>query len=480
MFVNSLGEVQALDAANGTLLWRYRRDVATEYQGSFNSLHRSFAIFGDNLYLSTSDRHVIALEAKSGRLVWDTEIVPGAIADAVLSAGPFAADGVIIQGVSAGPACPGGCYVVGLDPQTGKELWRFNTVARPGEPGGDQWNGLAPELRTGAASWVAGSYDPDLDLYYFGTGQTYGVSTLLTPGKDGKIGDNDAPYTDSTIALRPRTGKMVWYHQHLPGDVWDLDEVFERTLVTLPVDGKPRQLVLATGKMAILDALDRRDGRYVFSKDFGMTNLVTAIDPATGRRSIDRTRMPVPNRPVFICPSAEGARSWTATAYDPTTQILFVPLQANTCMQLTWLKPAQPTESYGKNDLGWYLDQAPGSDGKFGRIVAVDMNTRKTLWEVNDRALPSSSLLATAGGVVFTGSFDRYFRALDARSGEVLWKTRLNAAPNATPVTYTAEGKQFVAITTGVGGPHASDSDELIQEDAPAAPTTTIMVFGTE
>ncbi len=474
MFVQNAEEVQALDAATGTPLWRYQREIAAEYRGPFYQVQRSFALYGRMVIVATPDRHVVALDMASGKPLWDSEIVPPELPNVLLSSGPSIAGDVIVQGTSFGPFCKGGCYVVGLDPATGRKLWRFDTVAKSGQPG-DSWNGLPPEERTGAAMWVGSSYDPKLDLLYLGTAGTYDASSLLDGGPSTPAKSNAALYTDSTIALRPRTGELVWHHQHFPREVWDLDEAFERTLVTLPVKGAPREAVVSIGKIGILDALDRKDGRYLFSIDLGLQNIVTAIDPRTGRRSIDPAKVPARDKPLMICPSIEGVRNWMATAYNPTTGILYVPV-LEPCMD--FVRTVGDDGQDGKLDIGWIFRPRPGSDGMHGRIQAIDLVNRKLLWSQRSRALPAASLLATAGGVIFTGDTHRSFAAIDDRDGRTLWQTRLNANPSATPVTFTVDGRQYVAVVTGGGGGHDIVTPDMTPEETPGAASTTVWVFG--
>jgi alcohol dehydrogenase (cytochrome c) len=474
MFIHNADEVQALDAATGTLLWRYVRDVEPQYRGPFNMVERSFSMLGTMLYVATPDRHVIALDARTGKLVWDTEIIPPTMQQAGLSSGPYVAGNTIVQGTSMGPFCKGGCYVTGLDPATGKKLWRFDNVAKTGKAG-ETWNGLPPEERTGAATWNGGSYDPDLDLLFFGTAGTYDVSSLLDPGPKGKVGANAALYTNSTIALRPSTGELVWYHQHMPRELWDLDEVFERMLVTVPVDGKERKAVIEIGKMGILDALDRQDGRYLFSVDLGLQNVVTAIDPGTGRRTVDPAKIPARDKPVLICPSVDGVRNWMATAYNPSTRILYVPA-LEVCMD--FVRSVGDDGVDGKLDMGWVFRPRPDTDGKYGRIQAIDLATRKTLWVKRNRPLTSSSLLDTAGGVLFQGDTYRGFGAMDDRTGETLWETRLDGNPSSTPITFSAGGRQYVAVVTGGGGGHDITTPDMTPEEQTPAAATTIWVFG--
>jgi alcohol dehydrogenase (cytochrome c) len=475
IFVSGANQVEALDAADGTLLWHYTRTLPPQYRGGLAALQRNFALYGENIYISTGDRHVVALKAKTGQLVWDHTIVrDGELPGVMLSAGPTAIRGVVIQGTSNGGACKAGCFLVGLDARTGREVWRFNTIARPGQPGGDTWNSAPMDKRYGGAVWTAGSYDPQTDLAYFGVGQTYAAGTLLLPGKSNRIGPNSALYTDSTIALNPETGHLAWYHQHLARDVWDLDEAFERALLTLPINGRTRQLVVTTGKLGILDALDRTTGAYVFSKDFGLQNVVVRIDPGTGQREISPLVQPQANKTISVCPSPEGVRNWMTTAYDPYSHTMYMPME-ETCMNYEW-QPVADSQTPG-SDIGWTVKPRPHSDGNYAHIEAIDLVTRKIVWLRRSRAPLSSSLLYTEGGVLFTGSRDRMFEALDGQSGKTLWKVRLNAAPNSSPIAYEVGGREFLAVVTGGGGPHDSESLEITPEIENSAPSTTLWVF---
>src|SRR5581483_11787958 len=216
--------------------------------------------------------------------------------------------------------------------------------------------------RFGGSVWTAGSYDPDLDLVYFGTGQTYVVSMLLkTPAEPGT---SDALYTDSTLALRPETGELVWYYQHVNREVWDLDWSFEQTLATLNIDGKPRRTVTTGGKVGIFDTLDAATGEYLFSYDAGMQNLITAIDPKTGAKTIAPQFKPEPNVVKDICPSSMGARNWMATSFDAATGIVYVPMN-DACMKYQWLP--------NKNPETIDIYPPPGvdkdSNGKMGRVL---------------------------------------------------------------------------------------------------------------
>ena len=485
LFLTSGNAVQALDAANGDLLWQYVRTLPDEFANGRTSRVKSIGIYQDKLYVPTADGHLIALDAKTGKLVWDHAVLSEAQASMNgqaegvalhMDGGPIIAKGKVIIGASLGLVnSKGGCFIIALDAATGAEVWRFNTVARPGQPGGDSWNGHPVEERFGAGAWTAGSYDPELNLVYFGTGNTYDTATLLEPN-GGKVGPNDGLYTDSTLAIDADTGKLGWYFQHVKRDVWDLDWVFEQSLVTVNVDGKPRKLVVTGGKIALFEGVDRATGQYVFSKDLGLQNLVLSVDPKTGEKTINPAVQPEAGKTKFLCPSPFGARNWPATAFNPQTRILYVPL-VEACMDYTYAPRSAAETAAGGQDAKFALRYRPDADGNFGRVAAIDLDTRKVVWTRRQRAPIASSMLATAGGVVFTGDRDRWFRALDQASGKVLWETRLSASPNASPVTYSVGGEQYVAVVAGGGGPFDGGTGALATEITNPPGGTTLYVF---
>jgi alcohol dehydrogenase (cytochrome c) len=483
LFIESGSTVEALDGAKGDLLWQYVRPLGDELIGGRESTVRGIAIYQDKLYAPTADGHMIALNVKTGKLVWDHQVVvplTGVYAhsnhDFRLDGAPIIARGKVIIGVSLGITNPsGGCFIAGLDARTGDEVWRFNTIARPGQPGGDSWNGAPLEQRFGASVWTGGSYDPKLNLVYFGTGNTYDVGTLLEPHPQ-EGASNNGLYTESTVALDPDTGKLVWYYQHMNRDVWDLDWAFEQLLITLPVRGKLTDLVVSGGKMALFDAVERTNGTYEFSKDLGLQTLVTAIDPNTGKKIIDPKLEPAPNKTEFICPDATGARNWPATSYDPGTHILYVPL-TESCMDYTWVPGSPAQTAAGGLDIRYELRLRPDSDGKMGRLEAVNLETKKVVWMDRQRAPIASAMLATAGGLVFSGAQNRKFTAYDAATGKALWEVGLNATPSSYPITYAVRGKQYVAVVSGGGGPLDASGSSLAPEIDNPAGGTTLWIF---
>jgi alcohol dehydrogenase (cytochrome c) len=486
LFIESANTVEAINGADGSILWQYLRELPEALHNGRDARMRGLAIYGDSLYAPTADGHIVALNAKTGDLRWDHAVVtseqgvhPGQFDGAYfhISGGPLLVHGKVIVGVSLGIDTGGGDFIVGLDAQSGDEKWRFNTIARPGQPGGDSWNGAPVNERYGSGVWSIGSYDPDLNLVYFGTGNTYDVGTLLSLRNRKSVSNNDGLYTDSTVALNADTGKLSWYYQHMNRDVWDLDWAFEQSLITLPVNGKPTKLVVTGGKSAIFDAVDRSDGKYEFSKDLGLQNLVASIDPKTGRKNIKPAFEPKSDRTDIVCPAATGARSWPATAIDPTSGYLYVPLLDNDCMDYSWTERQPDKIAAGGMDVRLVGRPKPGNDGNFGRIEAIDLKTKRVVWSTHQRAPDASSLLATAGGLLFSGARDRQFRAYDAASGAVLWQVGLNASPSSSPATYSVDCVQYLAVVAGGGGAFDAGSRSLTPEIIDPAAGTTLWVF---
>jgi alcohol dehydrogenase (cytochrome c) len=454
IFVHSFGDrVQALDAVTGDLLWHYARQLP---EGARPGVKRNLAIYSGTLLVPTSDSHIVALDSKTGRIVWDHAV--GDFKQYRVSGGPLVAKGKVMLGVTGSSA--GGNYIVALDCATGEEAWRFYTIARLGEPGGDSWNGLPLEKRNGASVWTAGSYDPTLNLVYFGIAQTYDTGPLLHPVNQPGI-TNDGLYTDSTVALNPDTGKLVWHFQHMPNDQWDLDWAFERQLIKLPINGTTRTVAVTAGKEAIYDAVDAATGKYAFSIDLGLQNVVIAIDLKTGAKTINPQVVPGDGEIKMVCPHAGGAKNWIPSSYNPDTKMLYIPL-TESCMDLT--PTPEGKRASLSSGVNWTLRPRPDSDGKYGRFEAINLMTREVVWTQRQRAPQTTGALATAGGIVFAGSMDRFVRAYDDSNGQVLWEMRLNDVPNSCPIAYSVSGRQYIAVVVGGGGAIPATWPPLIPE----------------
>ena len=322
MYLANPGEiVQALDAATGELFWEYRRD-APPPGDSFGGpppgrAHRNIAIYQDKIYLNTADAHVIAVDARTGDEVWDTDVGQGA--GFQYSSGSIIADGKVVSGLTGcGRYRDDTCYIVGLDATTGRELWRTSTIARPGEGGGDSWGDLPVMFRAGSDSWIPGSYDPVTRTLFHGTSQAKPWARAAR-GTDG-----DALYTNSTLALDPDTGAMKWYYQHLPAETLDMDEVFERILV----DYDGQRSVFTMGKMAVLWELALETGRFRSAKDLGYQTFAD-VDTTTGQVTYREGMNPILGEALFWCPSTAGFKSWRAMSYHPGRETFYIPVNLN-------------------------------------------------------------------------------------------------------------------------------------------------------
>lgn len=445
LFAYSFGDVvQAIDAASGDLLWGYQRELFSD--ASPNS-KKGVAIYEDKIIVATSDVHLLALDSKTGKLIWDHEIDTGNETDHTIKAAPMVVNGKAIIGLTGQRAVAGGNLIVAVDLETGTEVWRFYTIARPDATGGNSWNGLPLEERTGGSVWTPGSYDAELNLLYFGPAPTYDTDSLRVLANAPNI-STDALYTNSTIALNADNGELVWHYQHMRNDQLDHDWAFERQIINLPVNGEMRKTIVTGGKEAIFEALDAATGDYLFSIDLDMQNVITEIDSRTGAKTLNPAAIPEPGQVLAglsmngICPDALGARNMQSTSYNPNSGILYIPMQDTCVNNLT-----------GKR---WQKYPNPEENGLWGMVKAVDLKTREVLWTTRQFAPPASGNLTTDGGLLFTGSIDRWFKAVDQRSGEILWQQRLDNSPSSYPITYRVDGKQFVAIATNSGSFYAN------------------------
>lgn len=446
MYIPHLGNiVQAVDATSGDLIWEYRRELEPYIMAEFIKATRHLAIYEDKIILATLDAHIVALDAASGEVAWDHEVADRKFGYRYTS-GPLVFNGKIIAGMSGctTPA-PGGCFITAHDPKDGKELWRVHTIAQPDDPNASTWGQIPPEHRLGSSPWMSGSYDVKNNLTFWGTG---------VPVPYGEVQREDSPitalYTNSTLAIDVDSGEMKWFRQHLSRDNWDMDHVFERYIVDRK-DGR-RTVVGIFSKLGIVWALDSDDGSYLWSRETVYQNVVKGIHPETGEVEIEKKMIPQIGESIGICPSTAGGKNYNAGTYHPETNAIYIP-QNQACNTMT-LKEI----NFDKLEQGMDMHYAavateaypmPGKADALGRIDAISVETGDSLWIYEQRAPWTGALLSTAGGLIMGGDANRRFKALDAKTGELLWEIPLSAAITSYPVTYSVDGRQYVAIAAG-------------------------------
>jgi PQQ-dependent dehydrogenase (methanol/ethanol family) len=444
-------KIVALDAATGKELWSFAR--AYPKGASPGGTKRNIAIYEDRLISTSADGVVFAVNARTGEQAWEVKIT----GPANTSSGPIIANGKIISGRACAPnGGPEGCVIVANDARTGKELWRTWTIAKPGEPGDETWGGLPWDKRQQVGTWMPPSYDPELNLVYIGTSVTGPTPKYLLAGIDKTY-----LYHTSTLALDADTGKIVWYYQHIV-DQWDFDHTFERILVDTVVapdrdavawinpnvkPGEVRKVLTGIpGKTGIVYTLDRRTGEFLWAEPTVKQTVVSSIDGATGKVRMNPADVFThDDQDIDLCPAFTGGKNWMPGAYSPKTGLMYMPLE-NLC---STVKSAGPKN--GEGQLGMRIDYKaylPPGETHVGEVRAISVSTGKTAWKHEQRA-GTMAVVSTGGGLVFNGDAAGGFRALDDKTGAVLWETKLAAAVSGIPITYAAGGKQFVAVATG-------------------------------
>ena len=461
---NTSNTVQALDARTGELIWENRMGPVSKvaYGGT-----RSLAIYHDKVYVATTDAMIHALDARTGKIVWEQAL---GTTNNSNTGGVMVMRGKVLTGLT---GCDNysenNCYISAFDADTGKRDWKFYTTALEGQPGGDTWNGLPNLLRGGGDTWIAGTYDPDLNTTYWGVAQT---KPWFRASR--KTGNASTLYSSSTLALDPDTGKLKWYFQHAPGESLDLDEVFERVLI----DHDGQKTVMTIGKPGILWKLDRVTGKFIAAKETIFQNVFSNIDHKTGavtyRKDIYNQKT---NEWFSSCPGPEGGHDWQATSYDQPDDLLIIPL-SQSCVMIQGHDVEQKLGGGGTAASQKFFFM-PGTHQNMGKLVAYRTSDMKEMWSWQQRSPFLTAVLSTAGGVAFVGDFDRSFKAVDVKTGKIIWQTRLGNTVQGYPVSFSLDGKQYIAVASGLGGGSPQQKPTMLLDEVHRPSTGhQLYVFG--
>jgi alcohol dehydrogenase (cytochrome c) len=436
MYVTNVNEVVALDAGSGRRIWRFQMPRTRGLAGDAAAgINRGVAVAGDRVFMTTDHAHLVALDRHTGERLWDVEMADWRQNYGATSA-PLAVGRLVVSGISGGDEGVRG-FLSAFDQETGREVWRFWTVPKPGEPGSDTWRGR--DIEHGCAStWLTGTYDAELDTLYWPTGNP-------CPDYDGRERQGDNLYSDSLLALDPRTGRLKWHFQYTPHDLWDWDAQQPPLLVDAMWEGRARKLILHANRNGFFYVLDRADGTLLRATPFvKKLTWASRIGP-DGRPVLNPHQTPTPEG-VTVCPAVEGATNWFSTAFDAVRGLYYV--QALEKCTVYSLVPGQ--WEAGKSFYSGTTRNVPGERGE--KILrAIDIATGATRWELPQSGPGNSwgGVLATTSGLVFFGDDSGAFAAVDSSTGQRLWQFQTNALWKASPMTFTFDGRQYIAVAAG-------------------------------
>ena len=442
MFLTHPGNmIQALNATNGKLIWEYKYPYPKDSM-LLGGPTKNIAIYKDKVYMATYDAALIALDIRTGKLLWKN--IKADYKDGYThSSGPIIANGVVISGIN---GCEryieDGCFITGHDPDSGKELWRTSTVALSGDINGSSWGNTPDIFRAGSDTWIAGSYDPELNIFYIGTSQ----AKPWVAASRGMSPNEKALYTNSTLAMNPQTGKILWFFQHIQGETIDMEVGFERILA----DIDDKKLLLTIGKDGILWKLDREKGNFIDLKETINQNIYKKVDRNKGKVVYrDDILLSKIDTPFSACPGIYGGHNWQAVSYDPESYLMVIPLH-QLCADMIgrYVERKEGGGGYGANSRNYKMDN---TNGKVGKLVTIDIKNMEKIWQYEQDAMFLTGSLSTAGGLTFIGDLDRKFMGFDTKTGKLLWDTTLGSALHGFPVTYAVNGKQYIAVQTGMG-----------------------------
>jgi alcohol dehydrogenase (cytochrome c) len=444
MFVATPGnQVLAIEAKSGNLLWRYKRPLPEDLV-PLHPTSRGVALYGDKVYFASADCVLVALDAKTGKEVWTANVDDYKKAY-YMSLAPLIVDGKVILGASGGELGVRG-FVAAMDAETGKGLWKTYTVPAPGEPGSETWPAGGDHYKRGGGSiWVTGTYDPETNLTFWGTGNAapwFG---------DQRPGDN--LYTSSVIALDATTGEIKGHHQYHPNDSWDWDEVSPPIVVNYQRDGRTVKGLINVSRSGYIWHLERTSGKinFVTGQPYVRQNVFKSLDPKTGRPDVDETKKAGVDKTAEFCPSLWGGKDWPPVAFSPRTRLMYIPANENLCSELTGETPKYVVGERFMGVAKNVLKIVAGAD-HVGELQAWNVDTGKKVWTTNLPSFNWGPVLATGGDVLFSGGTnDRMFRAFDAKSGKVLWEFQTISGVTAVPSTFEVDGKQYITVQTGWG-----------------------------
>ncbi len=429
------GDVYALDAETGERLWRYSRQLPPKLIACCGLVNRGLAILGDRLFMATLDAHTIALDRKTGRLLWETELIDYSLGYSGTHA-PLVVKDLVMVGTAGGEYGIRG-FIDAFDVETGERRWRFYTIPGPGEFGNDTWAGDSWK-RGGASVWITPSYDPELNLVYWGTGN---------PGPDwnGDVRLGDNLFSDSVVALDADTGKRRWHYQFTPHDVHDWDATQIMVLLDKPYRGEDRKLLVTANRNGFIYLLDRETGEFLKATQF--VKQTWAVGISEEGRPIRRPGMEPSAEGTEVWPTVAGGTNWMSPAYNPDTGLYYVSCREGSSTYFKGETEYRPGTRY----WGSMFVNERTMDNWYGAVRAYDPVSGERIWEHRLFQPAWAGLVSTGGGLVFAGTSDGFFKALDAKDGDELWRINLGAAVQSSPMTYSVNGRQLVAVASGSG-----------------------------
>jgi alcohol dehydrogenase (cytochrome c) len=455
IYVSNARWTFAIDALTGKEIWRTAVDYPPETPRVVccGVSNKGVALYKGKVFRTTLDAHVVALDMKTGAVVWKQKAADWTDGYSQTVA-PLIANGVVVTGISGAEFGIRG-FLDGWDPDSGKHLWRRYTTAGPDDKGHDTWEPPEAYRYGGGSTWITGSYDPELDLMYWGTGNAGPWNPVARKG--------DNLYTASVIAVRPKTGEIAWHYQFTPNDVFDWDAVWEIILAEIPVNGQVRKVAMQMNRNGFLYVLDRTNGQLLSAKPFEKVTWATHVDMATGRpvESAESKKLRA-GETIEMWPSVRGAKNWPHAAFNPTTGLLYANTNhSGSKYRFTELAPYKAGTRY-QGVENTYLPVKSGE--VVGHIEAIDPLTAKPKWRVPQYDYQvASAMLATGGGLLFTGKHTGEVIALDADTGRTLWEYKTSSGVNSMPITWTYGGKQYITVLAGLGGLYGTRNREQLK-----------------